>query len=308
MLFYFLVCIPLFLFAKDPFPIGFSIPESKIIDHIPEKEWDFAPLVPGDLSTYIYDDEEAYYKDYQRSYFALTKIKAGADCMRHYEILANGCIPYFEDLERVHPKTMTHFPKELVLEAMSLPGVGYRTIDHTKFDKKRYLEILEKLLAHTRKHLTCRSMAQYVLYCMGCPNPKKVVYLSLDQMADYLRCTTYIGFKQLLKERCIVYPRINRLYKDSQMPMHLDYGKGFTISRILSLQEEKILGSLHKLNQECPIDLVVVGSVHRFPLGWIKYLEKNKFKVAYICGEDFHVCPFHSFQTLFIREYSSLGI
>jgi hypothetical protein len=37
--------------------------------------------------------------------------------MRHYEILANGCIPWFVGLQDVPSNRLTHFPKELVLEA-----------------------------------------------------------------------------------------------------------------------------------------------------------------------------------------------
>ena len=102
-----------FTLAADPYPIQFAIPESKIVNKIPEKSSDFAFLVPGKLDTYIYNTESDYYRDYQKSYFALTCKKGGWDCLRHYEILANGCIPYFTDLDQCHPKTMLFFPKRL---------------------------------------------------------------------------------------------------------------------------------------------------------------------------------------------------
>lgn len=61
---------------------------------------DLGPGETGDKSNYRYgpDDEAAYHKMYQNSLFALTKKKGGWDCLRHYEILANGCIPIFETL------------------------------------------------------------------------------------------------------------------------------------------------------------------------------------------------------------------
>ena len=46
---------------------------------------------------------------------------------------------------------------------MSLKGVSYPKIDHELFDKAKYNEILNKILDHTRKHLTTKSMANYVL-------------------------------------------------------------------------------------------------------------------------------------------------
>ena len=57
---------------------------------IPEKDLDFAFLIPGRGETYIYQTEPEYYENYQRAYFALTCKKGGWDCMRHYEILASG--------------------------------------------------------------------------------------------------------------------------------------------------------------------------------------------------------------------------
>ena len=53
-----------------------------------------------------------------------------------------------------------HFlPRELIKEAMNLEGVSYLHIDHSKFDKEKYFEILGKLLEHTRKYLTTQAMA-----------------------------------------------------------------------------------------------------------------------------------------------------
>ena len=42
--------------------------------------------------------------------------KAGWDCLRHYEIIGNGTIPYFHELEDCPPDTLHSFPKELILE------------------------------------------------------------------------------------------------------------------------------------------------------------------------------------------------
>src|SRR5579859_2898410 len=129
-----IICFSYISINAKVFPIQFSIPEVKIVNSIPEKDRDFASLIPGNTSTYIYQEEADYYQGYQRSYFALTWKKGGCDCMRHYEILANGCIPYFIDLDKCNPNTMVYLPKQLIWEAMHLPGVSYPNIDHTKFD------------------------------------------------------------------------------------------------------------------------------------------------------------------------------
>ena len=111
------------------FPISFSIPEEKLVDTIKEKTKVLSTLIPGNMSTYTFQSEESYYKEYQESVFALTYKKGGYDCMRHYEILANGCIPWFVGLQDVPSNRLTHFPKELVLKAMSVLGENAKLND-----------------------------------------------------------------------------------------------------------------------------------------------------------------------------------
>ena len=40
--------------------------------------------------------------------------------MRHYEIMANGCIPYFPNIEQCPPNTMALLPKHLIIEGNKL--------------------------------------------------------------------------------------------------------------------------------------------------------------------------------------------
>ena len=216
-----------------PYPIQFSISETKIVKEIPEKTRDFAFIVPGDLKTYIYDNEQDYYADYQRSYFAITCKKGGWDCMRHYEILANGCIPYFINLDTCSPDTMCFLPKQLIKEAMNLEGVGYLTIDHSKFNKKRYFEILEQLLEHTRRHLSSRAMAEYLLSTVNYQGVGSILYLSQDTNPDYLRCCTLTGLKELLGSRVIDFPKIPHIYSSYPYDTKTLYGKGITYSKIV---------------------------------------------------------------------------
>ena len=77
--------------------ITFAIPESQLITVNTEKTKLFGTIIPGNTETYIFNNEKEYYSDYASSYYGLTHKKAGWDCMRHYEILANKCIPYFVD-------------------------------------------------------------------------------------------------------------------------------------------------------------------------------------------------------------------
>lgn len=103
--------------TKNVEPINLSVPKSKILKSIDIKPIHLvAPLIPGKSKTYIYKNEEDYYKMYQKSIFGITYKKTGWDCMRHYEILMNGCLPLFLDIENCPDLTMKNLPKKKITE------------------------------------------------------------------------------------------------------------------------------------------------------------------------------------------------
>lgn len=252
------------------YPISISIPEQKIVNRVPDKSLKFATLTPGDVSTYIYKDESSYYKGYQEAVFGRTSKKCGWDCLRHYEILANGCIPWFTDLDKCPSATMTHFPKQLVLDAM-----------HSKTPT----DFIPRLLEYTKKHLTCRAMAQYIFDTVGCSTPKKVLFLSGDANPDYLRCLTLIGMKEILGNRCIESVFVPHIYEDFSNPTSL-YGKGFTYTRILPVSYKPSPVHIDELRNGS-FDLIVYGSLHRGMPYWDEVtLTYPPQKIVILCGED----------------------
>jgi len=80
--------------------------------------------------------------------------KAGWDCMRHYEILGNYCLPYFVDLENCPKDTLSHFPKELLLEARNLAF---------NFNEDKYYNILDEVFEYTKNNLTTKNLAKYII-------------------------------------------------------------------------------------------------------------------------------------------------
>lgn len=297
-----------FLAVAQPHPISFAIPSNKIVQTIPLKDKDFATLIPGDLSTYVFNDEADYYRDYQRSYFAFTWKKGGWDCMRHYEILASGCIPYFVDLEHCPAGTMANLPKELILEAMRLPGVSYGEIDHTLFDRVRYYEILEQLLAYTREHLTTEALARYVLDKVDYKGTGKILVLfNYNPLPDYLQECLIIGLKKILGERVVDFPKRDYLY-DSCCSDNVKrlYGKGFTYTRNLedlTIDRENIVEAIK--NRE--FDLVIFPRLHYDLLYHdivVQHYEPEK--IVYACGQDAHSCPYGNLQNFFLREYDAI--
>lgn len=290
------------LLEAKPFPISFSVSRTKIVSEIPEKDKDFAYIIPGNLSTYIFTEEEDYYNDYQRSYFAITRRKGGWDCLRHYEILANGCIPYFIDINQCPTNTMHLLPKALIWEAMHLRGVSYGRIDHAVFDYERYYEILEELLEYTRTHLCAANIAQYMLDTVNYKGDGNILFLGCDKAPDYLKSCVIIGFKELIADRFIEVPRADYLYTDFTGNPKAMYGKGFTYTKVIEdipVDRENIEERIK--NRE--FDLIIYGYVHHcLPFyDLVQYYEPEK--ILYMCGEDDHNCPFWHLQNFFLREY-----
>ena len=135
-------------------PITFGIPTSKLAKPNKTKTQEYATCIPGQPETYIFKEEQPYYEDYQKSYYGVTMKKAGWDCMRHYEILGNYCMPYFTDLEDCPKDTLSNFPKELLFEAKELAN---------NFNEQRYYNILDQVFEYTKQHLTTKNIAQNII-------------------------------------------------------------------------------------------------------------------------------------------------
>jgi hypothetical protein len=93
---------------KNVRKVSFSIPSEKIVASLRQKIKDFpkhivdaevAEKVPGSYTSYAFENEEEYYNDLQVSRFGITIKRAGWDCLRHYEIAANGAVICFKDLD-----------------------------------------------------------------------------------------------------------------------------------------------------------------------------------------------------------------
>jgi hypothetical protein len=141
-------------------PISFAIPKELILDFVPVKTKEYASLIPGDLSTYTFDTQEEYYQEYQQSISALTHKKGGWDCMRHYEIIANGCIPYFPDLYECPLGTMHTFPKKIVKDFMQLV---YASASKGGLSTEFFNEVSKQLLVYAKINLNTEALFKYIL-------------------------------------------------------------------------------------------------------------------------------------------------
>jgi hypothetical protein len=293
-------------------PITFSIPEEKVISHVPQKTKILAHIIPGKLDTYIFNNEADYYTDYRQSMFAMTTKKAGWDCMRHYEILANGTIPFFPDIEECPPNTMFLYPKKLQLQGNKM----YEKLKQKDFDEltvkemAEYYKLASRFLMHTKAFLTTTNLAKYILMQTNNINVNSVLYLSEDMNPDYLRCLTLHGFKTIFGDSCHDYPKVQHLYKsDIDYASSPHYGRGFTYSKLLD-------NSLHKSTNDASIeedikskkyDIVIYGSYHRgMPYYDLVMSIYDPVDVIIMCGEDEHQCSHNDFirkgHHFFLRE------
>jgi hypothetical protein len=133
------------------YPISFAFPTNKL-NFKGTKIKNFAHITPLDTSTYIYDKEIDYYNDYNSSRFGVTMKKGGWDCLRHYEILANGCIPYFISIEKCPDLTLTDFPKNLCKEVNEL--------FKNEKPEKIFEEYIEKFQTHFINNNTTQKLGE----------------------------------------------------------------------------------------------------------------------------------------------------
>jgi len=179
---------------KNVYPINFAIPKEKIVHTINPKPLNIlAPLIPGKYSTYIYENEQEYYQIYKNSVFALTYKKMGWDSLRHYEILMNGCIPLFLNIDKCPEKILINLPKKLLSEIFiqyswilnqffptNIYKMKFLTIEKfflyfLNLFKKKYdstalinsypelFEIKKKMIDYTKKNLTTEKIASNII-------------------------------------------------------------------------------------------------------------------------------------------------
>lgn len=149
-------------FEKNVNPIQFGFPEEKIQTML-AKTHITAPLDPIDTRTYIYNDELSYYDSYRSSLFGKTCKKAGWECMRHLEIMACRCVPWFVGLEICPESIMTRSPKAEMLLAKSLVEYNCGELFASSIGQRMWETLENKIFEQFKEKLTTKSLAKYVL-------------------------------------------------------------------------------------------------------------------------------------------------
>jgi hypothetical protein len=139
-------------------PISFAFPTSKVLGALPKKQR-YAVNDPRKPNSYIFTDEASYYNDYRVSKYAFTMKKAGWDCLRHYEIIANGCLPLFDNVANIPRYIMMKFPKALVTKI-----IFFAANKNFEYLDENYDYLSNELMEHFMKHNTTKAMANNFIY------------------------------------------------------------------------------------------------------------------------------------------------
>jgi FkbM family methyltransferase len=278
-------------------PLSFCVPDECVVSEIPHKETLMASIIPGDNSTYIFSkhQEKEYNEMYQKSRFAITKMKGGWDCLRHYEILMNGCIPLFENIKDCPSFTLTTYPKELNDEAYHL----YESwIENDEYISK-YDTLCAKYIEHTRTHCTTSAVSKYFLKNMrNGEKAKNILLITGHHGINYNRESLWIGLKRYIASIngvAVEYDPLPFLYNDFDdtngnkyyghscftLPKRLDKDDNYNMSELEI--KEKIKNKFW--------DIIVYGKVGPdefcdFPLYDLVKQKYSANQIAFIFGGD----------------------
>jgi hypothetical protein len=292
-------------YKKNLLPITFSIPEEKICKNIDisikTKIEAFVKPLNDRGQVYKYDKEEDYYNDLKTSFFAHTSKRNGWDALRHYEILANNCIPYFSDINECPKNILCFFPKELIKKSNEL----YEKVKKLELEDfltnyeyiNTYTELLIKIQNHTKEYMTTKSLANYVINSSQ-NKPQNILFLSRTHDEDYLKCLILHGFKTLFGNKCHDYPKIDSLYKSCNSTQL--YGNGFTYSKLLddSYRDDLLDNTIEEDIINKKYDMIIYGQTDiNYKFYDIISKTYDPSKIIFLNGED-HVTHFH------LKEYN----
>jgi len=146
---------------------AFSIPEEKIVRGLQVKrklfgthvvDAEVAGRLPGTNTSGFFETEGEYYADLQASRYAITTKRAGWDCLRHYEIAANGCVPCFKQLNRKPATCAPHGLNRSNCVVYENYEDMMRQVE--AIDDQRYAELQAGALAWARANTTVKRARQ----------------------------------------------------------------------------------------------------------------------------------------------------
>lgn len=159
-------------------PIGFSFPHEKILTdtndlsgkrtlfqrHIVDPEVRESSTAAS--ASYVFESEVEYYRDLREACFGITTKRGGWDCLRHYEIAANGTVPCFRDLAAKPPTCAPHgLTDDNCISYGSAKELLHRV---STMSEAEYVRLRKGALAWARENST-QARAKQVLAALGFP-------------------------------------------------------------------------------------------------------------------------------------------
>jgi len=150
--------------------ISFGIPEEKILNTIPikNKKWpkhivdlEILDYISNAKDSYVFDNEDEYYKDLQSSKYGITTKRSGWDCMRHYEIAANGSLICFRDLDK---KPSSCAPYGLIdgWNCISYSSFNHLVCQLNNLSEKKYHAIVNNSLKWVKSKTTLSVASHFI--------------------------------------------------------------------------------------------------------------------------------------------------
>jgi len=308
-------------------PLPYCIPDENIVhynDLIKKKHIIISDIIPGEKLTYRfnYNDEKEYNEHYQECFFAFTQKKGGWDCLRHYEILANGCLPIFKNLNLCPIDSLNIFPKALIDEYTK------KLLPFRNEFRDQYNQYLEKILNHVRSHCSTSAISTYFLEKMiHLKNIKKILLITCDKGVNYTRELLWIGLKRNIQKKngiVVEFPKINYLYNSFKGEKKDLHGYGFNYVGKLQddydFEKEEIISKIKDRFWDLVIfgkvgpDELWEGSIPNLPLWNIVKENYSKENIVFLYGGDEcidltndnkysrHICYHGNFGHCFVRE------
>jgi len=307
--------------------LPYCIPDENIVDYNTIKDKKhiiISDLIPGDALTYRFgpDEEDEYNKHYQESLFAYTGKKGGYECLRHYEILANGCLPIFKDIINCPDICLSTLPKNLINEYMN------KLLPYKKDYKKVYDNYVYKVLEHLRDNCSTSAQNKYFLQIMShLKNIKNVLLISCDSGVNYTREFFWIGMKKYIQSIsgvAVEWPKIDYLYDSYIGDKNNLHGYGFNyvgkLKEDYNFTESEITERINHYFWDLIVygkvgpDELFEGSIPNLPL-WDKVSQiYNKENIVFLYGGDEtidltyenkysnHILEHKEFGKCFVRE------
>ena len=241
-------------------PIGLSSPQSCELESSTDRSQIISSIVPG--LPYSFENEEDYYNEYKKSYYALTHKKGGWDCYRHIEIFLNGAIPLMPDAFEIPEYSMVHYPKR-TLRAVTEKS---KNLIQTPTAETR-----AKIKDFFNENLTSRAMAKYFLTCAGVVDVSRILFIDhrLPFSPDHFSFLSLIGLKQEFGKSCVAMQPVRYLHQNWKGDASHMFGRGFGYVRSLPADTADShhlimsLKSVAKRLKKQEYDLVVFGSIMR---------------------------------------------